>query len=94
MAVIILSYFVKAVKGQGDEKTFHTSLCDQKWPDLSLATSTNLGKVCEDFIMNQTMILKILFIISYCLMQAEHKDLTLIFTFAYDWLLYITLLKP
>lgn len=52
--------FVEAVKGQGDEKTFHTSLllCDQKWPDLSLAMSTNLGKVCEDFIMNQTMILE------------------------------------
>lgn len=53
--------FLKAVKAQGDEKTFHTSLllCDQKLPDLSLAMSTHFGKVCEDFIMNQTMILKI-----------------------------------
>lgn len=64
----ILSYFCEGCEGAGDEKTFHTSLllCDQKQPDLSLAMSINLGKVCEHFIMNQTMIFKIFFIISYC----------------------------
>lgn len=58
----ILSYFCEGCEGAGDEKTFHTSLllCDQKQPDLSLAMSINLGKVCEHFIMNQTMIFKIL----------------------------------
>lgn len=58
---------MKAVKGTGG-KTFPTSLllCDQKWTDLSLVMSTNMGKACEDFITNQTKILKIMFIISYC----------------------------
>lgn len=41
-------------------------LCNQKWTNLSLAMSTNMGKICEDFIENQIKILKIMFIISYC----------------------------
>lgn len=60
--------FVRGCEAGWEEETFPTSLplCDQKWAGLILVVSANMGKVCEDFIMNQSKVLKIMFIISYC----------------------------